>query len=133
LVVDPAQDLDVAAAGEPPVGEVALPHLVGQVGLEPDVGGFRSLLRFDLGHASSTQGAIDRCRRHGQVVMLAEMPGDRFRPGVKPSSDQFATQLHDQLGGLAQDGSWARVRPPGTGFERRVALDPVAGDELVDP
>jgi hypothetical protein len=105
LVVDPAQDLDVAAVGEPPVGEVTLPALVGQVGLEADVGRARSFLRFDLGEAGSTQGAIDRCRRHAQVVMLAEMPGDRVRPGVQPSSDQFVTQLHDQLGGLAQDGS----------------------------
>jgi hypothetical protein len=65
--------------------------------------------------------------------MLAQMPGDRVRPGVKPSSDQFATQLHDQLGGLAQDRSRAGVGPPGAGLEGGVALHPVAGDELVDP
>ena len=35
MVIEPAEDLDVAAVGEPPVREVGLPALVRQVGLEP--------------------------------------------------------------------------------------------------
>jgi hypothetical protein len=50
-VVQPGQDLGVRAgsaitAGESVVGEVGLPALVRLVGLESDVGGLRSLLRF---------------------------------------------------------------------------------------
>jgi hypothetical protein len=42
VVVELAQDLDVAALGETPVGEVTLPALIGHVGLEADVGRARS-------------------------------------------------------------------------------------------
>jgi hypothetical protein len=50
VVVEPGQDLGVGTgsavgAGEPVVGEVGLPALVGLVGLEADVGGLRLLLR----------------------------------------------------------------------------------------
>jgi hypothetical protein len=34
--------------------------------------------------------------------MGGEVPSDRVRSGVKPLGDQFATELRDQLGGLAQ-------------------------------
>ena len=50
VVVRPGQDLGVAAraavgAGEPVVGEVGLPALVGQLGGEPEVGRARPLAR----------------------------------------------------------------------------------------
>ena len=60
MVIEPAEDLDVAAVGEPPVREVGLPALVRQVGLEPDVGRARTLLRFDAGETGSAQGSIHR-------------------------------------------------------------------------
>jgi hypothetical protein len=48
VVVDPAEDLDVDAVGEAPVGEVGLPGLVGLLGLEADVG--RAGLLAGFGH-----------------------------------------------------------------------------------
>ena len=48
VVVEPADDLDLGAVGEVPVGEVGLPDLVGRGGLEPDPGAARALAR--LGH-----------------------------------------------------------------------------------
>jgi hypothetical protein len=36
-VVQPGQDLAVGAVGQPVVGEVGLPGLVGLIGFEPDV------------------------------------------------------------------------------------------------
>lgn len=38
LVVQPGEDLDIGAISQPVVGEVRLPGLVRQLGLEPDVG-----------------------------------------------------------------------------------------------
>ena len=60
VVVKPVEDLDVAAVGEPPVREVGLPALVRQIGLEADVGGPRSFLRFHLGQTGPTQDPIHR-------------------------------------------------------------------------
>ena len=50
VVVDKAQDLHIGiggavGSGQPVVGEVGLPHLVGLFGGEPDMGRFRFLLR----------------------------------------------------------------------------------------
>jgi hypothetical protein len=45
VVVQPAHDLGIGAAGEPTVGEVRLPALVRLFGLEPRVGSFRPLRR----------------------------------------------------------------------------------------
>lgn len=39
VVVEPGQDFGVDASGDPPVGEVGLPALVGLFGGEADVGG----------------------------------------------------------------------------------------------
>jgi hypothetical protein len=57
VVVDPAQDLHMGSVGEPPLGEVGLPALVGQIGGKADVG---TLGRF-LG-AEVTKPAARRCR-----------------------------------------------------------------------
>jgi hypothetical protein len=43
-VIEPADDLDIDAGGEPVVGEVGLLGLVGHRCLEADVGGLRTLL-----------------------------------------------------------------------------------------
>jgi hypothetical protein len=133
VVVDPAEDLDVAAVSEAVVGEVGLPALIGQVGLEADVGRLRALGRLDLGEAVSAQGAVDRRPRDAEVVVLSEMPGDRVGTGVEALSDQFVTELHDQLDDRGRGGSWARVRSSRPRLKRRVALGAVAGEELGHP
>ena len=48
MVVEPGDDLGCGPVGEAPVREVRLPALVGQVGLEPDIGRLRALLRVGL-------------------------------------------------------------------------------------
>jgi hypothetical protein len=91
------------------------------------------VFRIHLGEATSTQCAVDRCRRHDDVVvMLGLVPSDRVRSGVKALGDQFATQRRDQLGGLAQGGP-GRVGPPGAGLELRLALAAVAGEQPRTP
>ena len=44
VVVEPVEDFDVGAVGEPPVGEVGLPSFVGLFGGEADVGALGSFL-----------------------------------------------------------------------------------------
>jgi hypothetical protein len=60
VVIDPAQDLDVGAVSETPVGEVGLPHLVGHLGLEADVGRAWTLLRLGRYAAAASHEAVDR-------------------------------------------------------------------------
>jgi len=38
MVVQPADDLGIGAAGQPPVGEVRLPALIRLLGCEPQIG-----------------------------------------------------------------------------------------------
>jgi hypothetical protein len=44
VIVEPADDLDVGVIGQPTVGEVGPPALVGLLGGTPDVGGFGPFL-----------------------------------------------------------------------------------------
>jgi hypothetical protein len=57
VVIQPGQDLGAGPAGEGIAGEVGLPALAGQAGLEPDVRGLRALARLGV-----TSPARDRCR-----------------------------------------------------------------------
>ena len=45
VVVEPVEDLHMGAVGEPPVGEVGLPALIGLLGGEPDIRRLGPLLR----------------------------------------------------------------------------------------
>jgi len=45
MVVEVVEDLDTGCIGELPVGEVALPHFVGQIGLEAKERALGALLR----------------------------------------------------------------------------------------
>ena len=45
MIIKPGQDFGVVAVGESPVGHVGLPHLVGEVGLKPDVGALGAFFR----------------------------------------------------------------------------------------
>ena len=59
-VVEPAQDLDIGAVGEPVVGEVGLPGLVRLVSFEPEVGALGSLGRVRGDRAAPDQDPVDR-------------------------------------------------------------------------
>ena len=62
VVIEPGEDLAVGAIPETPVGEVRLPALIRQVGLEPDIGGPRSLLGFRGDQPGGQETAADRGR-----------------------------------------------------------------------
>jgi hypothetical protein len=102
VVVDPGQDLDVGAgtavgSGQPVMGEVGLPALVGLLGGETDVGALRLLLRLGDHQACGGEVAADRRRSDGGVVVVLQMPGDGVRAGIQTGVGQFLAQPHDQL------------------------------------
>jgi hypothetical protein len=137
-VVEPGQDLhistrDAFGAGEPVVGEVGLPGLVRQLGLEPDVGGFRALLRLGGDQAGPGQVAADGGHRHHQGVVPGQVPGDGVGSGVQARGGELLAQLDDQShGGLGKRG-WAFAGAPRPWHERCLPLGPVAGHQLADP
>ena len=63
-VVEPAQNFDVGAADQAPVGEVGLPAFIGLCGGKADVGRLGSLLRGGVDQAGGAQMAADRGGRH---------------------------------------------------------------------
>jgi hypothetical protein len=88
VVVEPGQDLAVGSwaaigPGEPVVGEVGLPALVGLVGLESDVGGLGLLLRLRSHQAGLGQIAGHRGAGDGEVVVVFEVPPDGVGAGVQ--------------------------------------------------
>jgi hypothetical protein len=106
VVVEPGEDLDVGVVGEPVVGEVGLPTLVGHRGLEADVGGLRTLLRRGGDQALASQDPRDGRDRDDGLVVVLEVPGQGRRPGVQAGLDQFLTKPHDEL----DRRLWGRVR-----------------------
>ena len=95
MVVEPArQDLDLAAVGQAPVGEVRLPALVGRRGLE-------AVPRSCAG-ACAGSGVTPARRRwstrrmvevdRDRLALAAEVPGDRDRPRVKTPGGELGAQ-----------------------------------------
>ena len=70
MVVNPVEDLHVSAIGEPPVGEVGLPALVGLLGGKPDIRGLWAPLWCRCHQACGAQVPVDRVHRHDQAVMV---------------------------------------------------------------
>jgi hypothetical protein len=70
VVIEPGQDLDVAAAGQPEVGEVGLPGLVGLLCLEPQVRRLGTLLGLRFDQALGRQLAADRGHRDADPVVV---------------------------------------------------------------
>jgi hypothetical protein len=137
-VVKPGQDLGVepgasVGAGESVVGEVGLPGFVGHRGFEADVGRLRSLLRLRDHQTGLDQMPGHRGPRHRQSVVVFQVPPDGVRACVQAGGGQLLTELHDQLD--HRGGSRVRVGPgpSGAGLEDRLALDAVAGQQLIEP
>ncbi len=80
VVVEPAEDFDVGAVGEPPVGEVGLPAFVGLFGGEADVGRFGPFLWCWVrpGRPRRRWRLIEAAR-HLQLVVVFQVPGDGVR------------------------------------------------------
>src|SRR5580700_797780 len=108
MVIEPADDLGVGTGasawpGEPVVGEVRLPALAGQLGLESDVGGLRSFPRLRDDQPGRGQVAADRRRRHPDPVLVFQVPADGVRAGIQALPGQFLARPDDQPGGLIAD------------------------------
>src|SRR5690554_5828521 len=84
VVVEPGEDLDVGAVGQAVVGEVGLPGLVGQGGLESDVGGFGALLRLRADQPGSGQVAADGGHCHADAVVVFQVSVVGVGAGVVP-------------------------------------------------
>ncbi len=97
VVIEPGEDLGVAAIGEGPLGEVGLPGFVGLLGLEADVGRLGSLRRGRCDQVGAADGAVDRGSRHRYPVVVLEVPADRVRARVESLGDKFAAEFEDQL------------------------------------
>jgi hypothetical protein len=92
VVIEPVQDLHVGAAGtavgQRPVGEVGLPDLIGQVGLEAAVGALRPLP--GIGDDGAVPGQNPRHRGDRDAhVFLAQVPGDGVRTSVQAPPGQL--------------------------------------------
>ena len=89
VVIQPGQDLGVGAVGQPVMGEVRLPALVGQVRGEPEVGRPGPFLRRRDDQPGPGQVAGDRRRRHGDGVVVGQVPA-RSCPGRRPARPRSA-------------------------------------------
>ncbi len=115
-VVEPGEDLHIGArgavgVGETVVGEVGLPALVRLLGLEPDVGGLRPLLRLRDHQPASRQVAANRGHGHGDLMMVLQVPRDGVWPGIKASIDQFLAEPDDQFDDGIADGARSGCGP----------------------
>ena len=124
VVIEPAEDLHMGAVGQPPVGEVGLPALIGLLGGEPDVGGFGPLLRGGGDQTGRAQVPMDGaapkpsapwwCSRCQAMVcgpwsrpLLASVPAARRsgRPWPVPAASGWCA--------VGVSGARTRPRPPG--------------------
>jgi hypothetical protein len=83
VVIQPGEDLAVGPVGQVPVGEVRLPALIRDGGLESDVGRTRPLLGLRCDQARGQQSTPDRRHRHRQLVTVGQVPGDGLGAGVE--------------------------------------------------
>lgn len=95
VVVDEVQDLDRRAIGQAPGCGIDLPGLVGQLGLEADVGATRPLVGLRSDPAVGLEDAPD-CGRRGQIGdSFGEVIDDGLGAGIVASRDQFVAQSED--------------------------------------
>jgi len=97
VVVEPGDDLGVGAGGQPVVGEVRLPGLVGLFGGEADEGGLGPLRRLGGYRASPGEDPVDGGAGEGELVAVGQVPADGVRAGIKPGIGQLFAQSQDQL------------------------------------
>jgi hypothetical protein len=82
MIIQPADDLRVAAISQSQVGEVRLPAFVRQVRLEPQVRRAGPLGRVRGDQPGPGQVPAHRRRRYPDLVVVFQVPADRVRPGV---------------------------------------------------
>lgn len=96
VVVDDVQDLDLGAGGQPHVGHVHLPALVGQLGAEADVGALRALVGLGGDEAPGLEYPPDRGDGgNDSPAQPGEVHPDRLSPGVIAGLDQLLAHTDD--------------------------------------
>ena len=133
VVVEPGDDERVRAVRDRPVGEVRLPRLVGQRGLEPRVRGPGPLPRLGAHQARLLEDAMDRGVRRRPDALALQPGGDGLRPRVQTGGVQLAPERDDPLPGLLPGPVGDTARAPGTGQETFLALLAVPASQLVRP
>ena len=109
VVVEPGEDFDVGAIGEAVVGEVGLPGFVGLLGGEADVGGLRFLLGFGDDEAGAADDPVDRRSRHGELVVVLKVPGDRVGAGIEALGGELSAEFDDEVDRCGRCGVGAGV------------------------
>ncbi len=105
MVIEPVEDLHVAAVGQCPMGEVRLPTLVGLGSGEADVGAFGPFARLRSDQAVVVQDAPNRRGGgHGQALG-SQMPLQGDRAGVEAVGDELFAQRDDRTDDLIAGGS----------------------------
>lgn len=140
MIVEEGEDLHPDACAEPPVGEVGLPGLVGELGLEAQVGGTGTLPGLWGDQPVAFENFPDCGNRRATAVASIQVEGDGVGSGIVTLPGELPTQLHDLGLEFGTDLSRIRKWSFGSGFDRvpparQVALDqginPGAGDTIV--
>ena len=116
-----------------PVGDVGLPALVGELGLEADPGGPGPLV--GLGHHKPPppEHAPDRGDRRCVAALLNQVVPDRLRAGVEALLTELLAQPHDLVLELGGGPVGDVLRRPGPRLDRFVASRPVPPHHLGHP
>jgi len=69
----------------------------------------------------------------GAAVVVLQVPADGVGAGVQAGRGELLPDLGDQVDGLGRCRVRSALRAPGAGLERGLALDPVTGEQLVEP
>lgn len=133
MVVDEVDDLDFALALEVDVGDIGLPHLVGQIGHEAHVGGPGPLMGLGGDKAPRPQHPPDGRDAGHSGVALGEVEVDGRRPGVEPGVDQLLSDGDDLVLVEVVDPGGRDLGTPRTRRQPRLALLVVTGQQFVDP
>jgi hypothetical protein len=118
VVVNEVEDLDVAPGPECPVGDVALPALVGSA-VEADQRRLRAFLGFGGDEPSPCEDLPDRRDRGTVVTAFGEVPVNGPRAGVETGIDKFLTQPDDRVFDVVGCAVGSRVRTPGLALRSR--------------
>jgi hypothetical protein len=131
VIVEPVEDLDLAAVGQAPVGEVGLPALVGRGGLEPDPRAAWALAGLGDDEPGRVEDPPDGRGRWDGETLAPEVPGDGDRTGVKPAAGQLGPQRDDASADMVRGPAGVGPRPAGARIDGLDAVVPLPAQEPV--
>jgi len=112
MVVDQVEDLDISPVGQPPMGGVGLPELIGQLGLEAVPGRLGTLVGLGGDEALGLEDSPDGLTRRRTAQSHGEVVGDGLSAGVDTEPDQLLAQLDDDLLDFSRSPSRRRLGTP---------------------